>query len=54
VIWVLIERDDLDQAEDVLEQWADPLTSRAVDAVRFLIARGRLRGRAGPPAGGAR
>ncbi len=43
VIRVLIDRDDLDQAEDALEQCADPLTSRSVDVVPFLIARGRLR-----------
>jgi tetratricopeptide (TPR) repeat protein len=43
VIRVLIERDELDQTEDELGQWADPLTSRSVDVVPFLIARGRLR-----------
>ena len=43
VIRVLIERDELDQAQDALGQWADPLTSRSVDVVPFLIARGRLR-----------
>ena len=49
VIRVLIERDELNHAEDVLGQWADPLTSRSSDVARFLIARGRLRGAQGRP-----
>jgi tetratricopeptide (TPR) repeat protein len=44
VIRVLIERDALDAAEYELEQCADPRASRSIEAVRFLIARGRLRG----------
>ncbi len=47
VIRVLIERDELEAAEDVLEQLADPRASRSVEVARFLIARGRLRGAQG-------
>ena len=47
VIRVLIERDELREAEDVLEQLVDPLASRSIEAARFLIARGRLRGAQG-------
>ena len=43
LIRVLIERDALDAAELELKQVADPRASRSVEAVRFLIARGRLR-----------
>ena len=43
VIRVLVERDELEAAADVLEQFADPRTSHSVAVVRFLIARGRLR-----------
>ena len=45
IVRVLTERDELDQAEDVL--CADPLASRSDEVVRFLIARGRLRGAQG-------
>ena len=44
---VLIERDELREAEDVLEQCADPLASRSIRVVRFLMVRGRLRGAEG-------
>ena len=47
VIRVLIERDALGEAEHELDQHPDPLTSRSDEAVRFLIARGRLRGAQG-------
>ena len=47
VIRVLIERDELEAAEDVLVQVADPRASGSVEVVRFLIARGRLRGAQG-------
>ena len=47
VIRVLIERDALDAAEHELEQLVDPRASRSVELVRFLIARGRLRGAQG-------
>ena len=43
VIRVLIERDALEAAEDVLEQCADPRASRQADVTQFLMARGRLR-----------
>ncbi|MGA2929536.1 MAG: LuxR C-terminal-related transcriptional regulator [Solirubrobacteraceae bacterium] len=43
VIRVLIERDELEPAEDVLEQCADPRATGSTEAVRFLITRGRLR-----------
>ncbi len=43
VVRVLIEQDELDQAEDVLGQCVDPLASRSIRVVRFLLARGRLR-----------
>jgi tetratricopeptide (TPR) repeat protein len=47
VIRVLIERDALDQAEDELQQGADLSASRSGEMIRFLIARGRLRGAEG-------
>jgi len=47
VIRVLIERDELEAAEEVLEQFADPRVSRSINVTRFLIARGRLRGAEG-------
>ncbi len=43
VIRVLIERDELETAEGVLEQFGDPRGSRSIRVVRFLIARARLR-----------
>jgi len=43
VVGVLIECDALEEAESVLEQCDDPLRSRSIRVVRFLIARGRLR-----------
>ena len=43
VIRVLVERDELDEAERVLEQCVDPLASHSIRVVPFLIARGRLR-----------
>ena len=54
VIRVLIEHDDLEAAKHELCQLVDPSESRSIEAVRFLIARGRLRRRAGSLAGGAR
>ena len=47
VIRVLIERDELEAAENVLEQCPDPRTTNAAEVVRFLTARGRLRGAQG-------
>jgi DNA-binding CsgD family transcriptional regulator len=47
LIRVLIERDALEAAEDVLGQVADPRASGSVEVARFLIARGRLRGAQG-------
>ena len=47
VIRVLIERDELEAAQEVLEQSADPRVSRSINVTRFLIARGRLRGAEG-------
>ena len=47
VVRVLVERDELEAAEDVLGQLADPLASRQVDVPRFLFARGQLRGAQG-------
>jgi tetratricopeptide (TPR) repeat protein len=43
LIRVLIERDALEQAEDMLEQVADPGGSRSDELIRFLMARGQLR-----------
>ncbi len=43
VIRVLIEHDALDQAQNELDQLADPCASRSAEVTRFLIARGRLR-----------
>ena len=47
VVRVLIEQDELDPAEGVLGQCVDPLASRSIRVVRFLLARGRLRGAQG-------
>ena len=44
LIRVLIERDELPAAEDVLEQLPDPRASRSAELARFLFVRGRLRG----------
>ena len=44
LVKVLIERDELHAAEDVLERCGDPQGSGSVEAARFLFARGRLRG----------
>ncbi|MGO9793017.1 MAG: LuxR C-terminal-related transcriptional regulator [Solirubrobacteraceae bacterium] len=44
LVLVLIERDELEAAEDVLAQLPDPRASRAMEAIRVLFARGRLRG----------
>jgi DNA-binding CsgD family transcriptional regulator len=41
---VLVERDALEAAEQVLEQSADPRATSSAEVVRFLFARGRLRG----------
>jgi DNA-binding CsgD family transcriptional regulator len=43
VIRVLIERDELETAKDMLDQCPDPSATGSSDAVRFLITRGRLR-----------
>ena len=43
LIRVLVERDELDAAEELLEHFADPRGSRSVAVIRFLLARGRLR-----------
>ncbi len=43
LILVLIERDALDEAQDMLDQLVDPRASRSVEMVRFLLARGRVR-----------
>jgi DNA-binding CsgD family transcriptional regulator len=43
LIRVLIERDELQEAEDVLEQFGDPRGSRSIEVPRFLFARGQLR-----------
>jgi DNA-binding CsgD family transcriptional regulator len=43
VIRVLTERDELEAAEDMLEQCPDPRATNAAEVVRFLIARGQLR-----------
>jgi tetratricopeptide (TPR) repeat protein len=43
LIRVLVERDDLQAAEEVLDQLVDPLVSHHVDVVQFLVARGQLR-----------
>jgi DNA-binding CsgD family transcriptional regulator len=47
LVKVLIERDELHAAEDVLERSVDPRGSRSVEAARFLFARGRLLGAQG-------
>ena len=43
LVRVLVERDELDAAEELLEHFADPRGSRSVAVIRFLLARGRLR-----------
>ena len=40
---VLIDRDELQKAENVLDQFGDPRVSRSIDVPRFLFARGQLR-----------
>jgi DNA-binding CsgD family transcriptional regulator len=47
VIRVLIERDELEAAEDVLGHCADPRATGSAEAVRYLSARGGLRGAQG-------
>jgi DNA-binding CsgD family transcriptional regulator len=49
VIRVLVERDELDEAEGVLEHCVDPLASHSIRVVPFLIARGQLRDAQGRP-----
>jgi len=44
---VLVERDELEAAEDVLERSADPRASRSISVARLLFERGRLRGAQG-------
>jgi DNA-binding CsgD family transcriptional regulator len=43
LILVLIERNELEEADDVLEQCVDTGVSRSVEMGRFVFARGRLR-----------
>jgi DNA-binding CsgD family transcriptional regulator len=43
LIRVLIERDELQEAADVLERVVDPRASRSVEVPRFVFARGQLR-----------
>jgi DNA-binding CsgD family transcriptional regulator len=43
LVRVLIERDELQEAEDTLDQLVDPLASRSFEVPRFLFARGQLR-----------
>jgi DNA-binding CsgD family transcriptional regulator len=40
---ILIERDELREAADVLEQVVDPRASRSIEVPRFVFARGQLR-----------
>ncbi len=47
LIRVLVERDALDAAEDELDRLVDPCASDSAELVRFLWARGRLRGAQG-------
>ena len=47
LIRVLLERHELEAAENVLERLPDPRGSGSVDVIRFLIARGGLRGAEG-------
>jgi len=47
VIRVLVERDELAEAEGVLDQLVDPRMSGSIEVARFLFARGRLRGSQG-------
>ncbi len=47
LVRVLVERDELEEAEDVLEECADPRPSRSLVVIRFLLARGALRGAQG-------
>jgi DNA-binding CsgD family transcriptional regulator len=49
LIRVLVERDELQQAEDLLERCPDPKCSGSVEVIRFLIARGQLRSAQGRP-----
>jgi DNA-binding CsgD family transcriptional regulator len=44
---VLIDRDEIGAAEDVLERTIDPQGSRSLEAARFLFARARLHGAQG-------
>jgi DNA-binding CsgD family transcriptional regulator len=44
---VLIERDELQAAEDVLERTVAPQGSRSIEVARFLFARGQLHGAQG-------
>jgi DNA-binding CsgD family transcriptional regulator len=43
LVRVLIERDELREAEDVVEQFVDPDASRSLEVPRFVFARGHLR-----------
>ena len=43
LIRVLIERDELEEAEAALEQFVDPRTSSSIEVPRCLFARGQLR-----------
>jgi DNA-binding CsgD family transcriptional regulator len=47
LIRVLVERDELQAAEDVLDQFGEPRGSRSIEVPRFLFARGQLRGAQG-------
>jgi DNA-binding CsgD family transcriptional regulator len=47
LIRVLIERNELEEADDVLEQCVDARVSRSVEMGRLVFARGRLRGAQG-------
>ena len=47
VIRVLVERDELEEAEEVLEQLADPRASGSIAVALFLVSRARLRGAQG-------
>ncbi|HUA03890.1 MAG TPA: AAA family ATPase [Solirubrobacteraceae bacterium] len=49
LVKVLIERDELQAAEDVLARTVDPCASRSIEVARFLFARGRLHGAQGRP-----
>ncbi len=43
IVRVLVERDELDQADRELQQLVDPSGSRSLEVARFLTVRGRLR-----------